>query len=136
MVKMRIYVIGNPLLEKDSIAVRAAKRLRKEKELHEIEFIETDSLSEMEGIEKVPVAMDAAKGIKKVELLEGTGKIETQDVYSMHDMDLGFELKLLKKLGKIKGARIIAIPQDYGLEKAVEEVRKILRQAFFDLKKE
>ena len=121
---MRIYVIGNPLIEDDSIAIRIAKELREK--FPKIEFIETDTLSELMKFEKIPIIMDAAQGVKKVESFTGTEKIETKDVYSLHDMDLAFEIKLLKKLGKINDARIIAIPRNYDLKKAVEEVEGII----------
>lgn len=44
----------------------------------------------------------------------------------MHDFDLAVTLKLLKKIGKIKTVRIIAIPSVYEKKRAVKEVKEAL----------
>ncbi|VVB65951.1 Uncharacterised protein [Candidatus Gugararchaeum adminiculabundum] len=128
--KMKILVFGNPLVAEDSIALKLMNGLKRK--FPKVEFREFDSAENLEGEGRDLLILDAAKGIKKVELL-GSGnlgkdleKLENPKAYSMHDFDLGITLKLLKKMGEIDSVRIIAVPSDYGEKKALEEVGKMI----------
>ncbi len=58
------------------------------------------------------VIMDAVEGINRVELISNSdlGRLINKRSLSVHDFDLGFQLKYLKKLGKLGDVRIIGIP--------------------------
>ncbi len=45
---------------------------------------------------------------------------------SLHDFDLGLNLKLAKKMGKIKKILIIGVPPNINEEKAVKEITRII----------
>ena len=121
---IKIFVAGNPLVEKDSLALKVAKELKQG--FAEIEFEEIDSLSGIE-IPKNLYILDVAEGIEKVLTITDLSKLQSSGIVSLHDFDLGTELLLYKKLGKLGKVTIIAIPLHYSLQKAIEETRDIIK---------
>lgn len=115
---MKIYVFGNPLVKKDSLAVKLSKKLKKV--FPQIDFEEFDVVEDLK--EENLVIMDVAEGIEKVEIIEDLDLLENRKIYSLHDYDLSYELKLLKKIGKIKNVKIIAIPFNLNEEEALKQV--------------
>ena len=124
----RIFVFGNPLLEEDSIALKVAEELRKKKEFKEFSFGEIESLSDLKEIPSEIVILDCAEGIEKIETISDLRHLQAEKKISLHDFDLGTELLLLEKIGKLKGKkiRIIAVPQEMGLGAAVKAVSILL----------
>jgi len=119
----KVFVFGNSLIEKDSLALRVAERLKGK--VKGIEFEAVESLDEVEKSDNLYI-MDVALGIEKVRLIKDLNKLNTGHPIGGHDFDLAMELKLLQKLGKIGNVRIIAIPANCNLEKAVKEVKRLL----------
>lgn len=125
---MKILVFGNPLVEKDSLALRVAKKL--EKEFPQIEFKEFDPVESLEKEGKNLIILDVGEGISKVEVIDDLEKLENKKILSMHDFDLSYELKLLKELGLIEKVKIITIPFNLDENEAFEEVREIISSLF------
>lgn len=122
-----ILVFGNPLVNEDSLALKIADKLITISEISEkFKFIKSDSLENLEEYGENLLILDVAENIKKVELITDLNQLEQNKIYSMHDFDLGFNLKLLMKLGKIKTVKIIAIPMNYETEKAISEIKNII----------
>lgn len=117
-----ILVFGNPLVKEDSIALRVAEKLKEK-----FEFKILDAAEDIENEGKNLVILDCADGIEKTELIGDLGKLQTNKIYSMHDFDIALTLKLLKKIGKIESVKVIAIPKNYELEKALKETEKIIK---------
>ncbi len=121
----KIYVAGNPLVREDSIPVRLMDRLQKRFpgiEFHELE--PTDNLPE----EKDLNIIDTVIGIDDIKVIRDIDKIVTGKIYSMHDFDLGFNLKLMKKAGKLRSVKIIGVPPNMSEEKAFEDISKIVEE--------
>jgi hypothetical protein len=76
--------------------------------------------------------IDTVKGIKKVELIEDIDKIITDKIYSMHDFDLGYNLKLLKKMKMIDSVRIFGIPSGMKEKEAFLELCKVISLHLFE----
>ena len=114
-----IYVFGNPLVKEDSLPLKLIDKLRKKFPL--IEFKDFDTVEDME-LEKELNIIDTVKGIKRVELIEDVDKIITDKIYSMHDFDLGYNLKLLKKMKMIDNVRIFGIPMNMKEKEAFEQL--------------
>lgn len=123
VVMKTVFVFGNPLVKEDSIALKTARELGKK--IKGIEFREIRALSDLEKIPETLEIIDCAEGIEKITVLEDLKMIEAEKKVSMHDFDLGTELLLMKKIGKIKKVKLVLIPKEYGLEKAVQETRAI-----------
>lgn len=125
---MKLLVFGNPLVEEDNLTLKLIPRLRKE--FHEIEFKEFDPTENLESeVEQGKLTiLDVAQGIKKVKIVKDIDKLELIKSCSMHDFDLAYNLKLLKKIGKLKKVEIIAVPMGMGKEESFNQLQLILRK--------
>lgn len=126
--RLRVLVFGNPLLAADSLPLRLLPRLRRK--FPGIEFVEFDP---NEGLEKEAengtlTILDSVDGVTKVSLFteKDVGKLELCGRCSMHDFDLAWNLKLLKKLGLLKGVRIVGLPQKMEEKQALAGITSIL----------
>jgi Ni,Fe-hydrogenase maturation factor len=124
MFKKTVYVFGNPLVKEDSMPLKLIDKLRKE--FPYIEFKEFDTVEDLD-LEKELNIIDTVKGIKKVELIEDIDKIVTDKIYSMHDFDLGYNLKLWKKMKMIDKVRIFGIPSNMKEKEAMKELCDVIR---------
>ena len=122
---MNIYVFGNPDIDIDNKAIRVAKQL--EKQFNNITFLYVDPNEDFDPKEKDLLILDCAMGIGRVEVIEDLDNVKLTHSVSMHDFDLGFNLKLLKKLKKINSIKIIAVPIESDLDIAIEGVGDVLR---------
>jgi len=120
-----IYVFGNPLVKEDSLPLKLIDKLKKE--FPSIEFIDFDTVEDLE-LEKELNIIDTVKGIKRVELIEDINKIITDKIYSMHDFDLGYNLKLLKKMKMIDKVRIFGIPVKISEKEAFDQLCKVIKE--------
>jgi Ni,Fe-hydrogenase maturation factor len=111
---MKIFVFGNPLISKDSVALKVLPELRAE--FPEIEFIEFDTAELLEEFGDDLIILDSVVGIQKVQMFNGIDSFVESPRYSLHDFDLPIYLKLLNKLGKLKKVRIIGVPSDWELD--------------------
>ena len=106
--KYSVLVFGNPLLREDSIPLRILPRLHKR--FPDIEFKEFDPNEELEAEGRDLKIIDTIQGIKKVTLINDIETIKSATVYTMHDFDLGYSLKLLKKLHYLDSVVIFGVP--------------------------
>jgi len=53
-------------------------------------------------------------------------RLELGKAYSMHDFDLGYNLRLLKSVGRIYSAEIVCV--GIGIEDAFNQIQLILRK--------
>ena len=110
---MKVYVFGNLDLGGDRVALEVAKKL--EGKIKDLEFIYVNPNEDLPFAGKSRVViLDAVLGINKVCLLDENDleKLTADRSVSVHDFDLGFQLKYLKKLGKIKKMTIVGLPMD------------------------
>lgn len=124
---MKIFVFGNPLVNKDSLPLKILPKL--EKRFSEIEFREADPTEVLEYSDNEVWILDSAKGIDDVTVLENLTKLEIPNRFSVHDYDLSFDLKLLKKLGKLNKVNIIAVPVGMNEKEAYQKVTKLLKSS-------
>ena len=109
---MKVYVFGNQDFGGDKVALEAAKKLVGK--VKKVEFIQVKPNEDLPfaGEENV-VILDTVEGIKKTTVIteKDLDKLNVAKSVSVHDWDLGFQLKYLKKLGKLKKVTIIGLPQ-------------------------
>ena len=74
------------------------------------------------------IIIDTAVGIDHIKILEDIDKIELSPTYSLHDYDLGFNLKLLKKLGKLEKITIFCVPANLNKKQALDELVNLIKQ--------
>lgn len=123
---MKVLVFGNPLIEKDALVLRILPELRKK--FQDVEFYEVDPTEDLGKYGKDLVILDAVANLDKVMLIDSIEQLETNRIYSMHDFDLGYNLKILKKLGLIESVKIIGVPFGMNEEEVVREIEKILKR--------
>ncbi|NPA38231.1 MAG: hypothetical protein GXN99_00350 [Candidatus Nanohaloarchaeota archaeon] len=124
MVKLKIYVLGNPLLKEDDAALRIAKEL--EAELKDVEFVEFDPAEAVD--EKKPVFLDVSPDIDDVMIIDSSDDshdFETSDLVTMHDYDLGVMLKLFREVGLLSEYVVIAVPSNASSLSKSEIVKKV-----------
>ncbi|MFH0711381.1 MAG: hypothetical protein V1944_02275 [Candidatus Aenigmatarchaeota archaeon] len=127
---MKIFVSGNKLLKKDSLPLKLLPRLK-------IDFPDV-SFEEFDPTENLPsenlIIIDTVIGIGRVKTFSDMDQFEAGSNYSVHDYDLLLDLKLNKKLGKLKDFKIIGVPADLSekdilkqLEKEIDNLKDILK---------
>lgn len=106
----KIYVFGNPDLEVDSMPLKILPELKRK--LPQIEFIVQDPNEELAvgGVGEELIVLDTALGISEVTIFDDLEKFQPPPRVSLHDFDALTNLRLLKKLDKIKEVKIIGIP--------------------------
>jgi Ni,Fe-hydrogenase maturation factor len=128
---MRVYVFGNEDLAEDKRAFEVCEKLKGK--VKNIEFVKVKPNEDVPFIdEEFVVILDAAQGIEKVTEIkdDDLDKLILPPRSSVHDFDLGFQLKYLKKIGKLGKITIIGLPMqgeiDYFLIQSI--LRKLVAQ--------
>lgn len=121
---MNIYCIGNVLLENDNLPLRLMDSLRNA--FPEYNFMEADPNENFFPEEK-SIIIDTVVGVDSVQVFTDIDNFESSPHVSVHDYDLSFHLKFLKKVGKLPPITIIGIPQDMDEKTAITSVSTILR---------
>ncbi|MFH0892523.1 MAG: hypothetical protein V1867_07130 [Candidatus Falkowbacteria bacterium] len=126
-----VYIFGNPLLPFDSLPLKLVPVLAKK--FPGIRFLSIDPNENIKFIDKKPVIIDTIAGIKKVTVLNDIDKIIFDKIYSAHDLDLGFNLKLLAKLGYIEKVTIFGVPPGIRREEALKQLYPLIERSFSDI---
>jgi Ni,Fe-hydrogenase maturation factor len=109
---MKVYVFGNAYIAGDGRAVQLAREL--EGDIEGISFVFVAPNEDLPFVdERHVVILDTVQGIKEVTLLEGdiTDRLILSPLGSVHDFDLAFQLRYLKKLNRLGEVTIIGVPQ-------------------------
>ena len=121
-----IYILGNPNFEQDSLPIKLLPKLKSLFPNVNFRHLDpTENLPEQEHL----ILIDTILDINEVRLLTETDmdKIQSSPNYSLHDFDLGFQLKLMKKLNKIQKVTIIGIPSRGEESRLANEAIRLLK---------
>ncbi|MFH1290717.1 MAG: hypothetical protein ABIH92_04895 [Nanoarchaeota archaeon] len=118
-----IYILGNPSFESDSLPVKLLPKLQSS--LPEFKFIHLDPTENLPEEEHL-ILIDTILNLKEIKVLTNIDKIQSSPNVSMHDFDLGFQLKLMKKLGKIDKVTIIGVPDKGDEEQTLNKIKSVL----------
>jgi Ni,Fe-hydrogenase maturation factor len=121
---MKVFIAGNKLLKQDSLPLRIFPLLKKE--FPEISFEELDPSENLPSDDLVII--DTVMGIKGVKVFSDLDSFSSNIIYSPHDYDFLFELKLNKKLGKLKKIKIIGVSPDLNAEEAFEKIKNEIKR--------
>jgi len=123
----KIYIFGNQILDFDNTPILLQAEL--EKIFPTINFIHQDPNENLSLENNELVLIDTVEGINEVKILTDIDKIQIEKKYSMHDFDLGFNLRLLHKIGKLKKITIFCVPmkikKQAALKQLVEKIKKL-----------
>lgn len=131
--KKTIHIFGNPLLDFDNLPLKLAPKL--EKIFPEMDFVITDPSENLNPIDGELIIIDTVGGAKNVILIDDIEKLETSKIYSLHDFDLAFNLKLLQKIGKLKKVKIFGVPMKGDEEEILEQLIKLINHTHLTRKK-
>ena len=126
----QILVVGNPLVRSDSLPLRIRPALQKA-------FPSIDFMLFEPTVQEFPPApqplyiLDSVEGIREVTILADLKGVQEGGHFTSHDLDLGAQLLLLTKLGRIGLVTIIGVPRKMAEKKAVEEVVSALKKLGF-----
>ena len=122
--KKTIHIFGNPMLDFDNLPIRVAPKLRKL--FPNINFVVADPNENIEPLNGELTIIDAVEGIDKVMLIDDLRQLKTEKIYSLHDFDLAFNLKLLQKIGKLNKIKIIGVPMEGNEKEILEQLAKVI----------
>ncbi|MFZ5424944.1 MAG: hypothetical protein ACOZAO_04030 [Patescibacteria group bacterium] len=108
---MEVYIFGNEDLEIDNSSIKIAKKIKKE--FPEINFINVKPNEDLPFANKPKVIiLDVILDLPspKTFTKNAIEKLVLSPRNSVHDFDLGFQLKYLNKLGKLGDTVLIGIP--------------------------
>jgi len=121
---MNIYCFGNEFLEQDFLAMQIADELS----IDRINFVKCDSPEQLlQDTSEELIILDVVEGIDKPILITDLNQLRNADIFSLHDLDLSFFLKLMKETGHIKEIKIIGIPMNGNKSKIKREIADIIR---------
>jgi Ni,Fe-hydrogenase maturation factor len=125
--KNKIYIFGNSLLEFDNLPIKLIPDLQKA--FPHIEFIHQDPNDNLHPENGELVIIDTAEGISEVKVLTDIDQIIDSPKFSMHDLDLGFTLKLMKKIGTLEKVTIFCVPMSGDGKRILEQLCEQIRIA-------
>jgi len=117
------------MVTQDSMPLKLLGELRKR--FSQIEFKEFDPNENLENEGKELNIIDAVEGIEKVTLITDIDSIKTSRLYSMHDFDLGYSLKLLKKLNYLDNVRVFGVPMEINEREALKQLTALISANLF-----
>ncbi|NMB69736.1 hypothetical protein GYA27_00840 [candidate division WWE3 bacterium] len=114
---MKVFVFGNIDVGTDNKPLQFLPRLIKDfPEIHFVEIKPNQDLpfdDETENADTFYI-LDTVEGLSEIRVLDESSvdKLSCSANSSVHDYDLGFQLRYLKKLGKINKIKILGIPMN------------------------
>jgi Ni,Fe-hydrogenase maturation factor len=124
---VEIYVFGNEYVAEDKRALDVARELQGT--IEGISFALVDPNEDVPFVnERHVVILDTVQGIRDVVLVEGDGidRLILSPRATVHDFDLAFQLKYLRKIGRLGEVKVIGVPQEGEVD--YPRVRSILRK--------
>ncbi|MBS3051926.1 MAG: hypothetical protein J4428_00955 [Candidatus Aenigmarchaeota archaeon] len=121
----KILVFGNMLIKKDNLPLKMMGDLKKS--FPQIEFKEFDPSENLKEEGRELYIIDTVEGIEKVEIITNFNDIKLSKIYSVHDFDLGYELKLLKKSGMIDKVTIFGVPMNLERKNVFNQLKEKIK---------
>ena|SRR3989344_5779712 len=120
---MNVYCFGNESIREDSLAKRLASQMKVEG----ITFIVCDRPEDIfKHDQGTLVILDVIEGIESVVLIMDAEELKGNASVTLHDFDLSFFLKLMKKIGRIQELAIVGIPMQGDEEEIMASVKSKL----------
>jgi Ni,Fe-hydrogenase maturation factor len=124
---LKVYVFGNEDVPEDRKAIEAAQKM--DRAVDGVSFVFVGPNEDVPFADEGRVViLDTVHGIRDVELIEGD-RIDALVLAprgSVHDFDLAFQLRYLKKIGKLGDVTIVGVPQEGDVDHP--RIQSILRK--------
>lgn len=120
---MKVHVFGNPDIAMDALPLRILPALREQ--FPNGDFRTLDPNEEWE-IPDPFIVIDTVVGIHGGHLFRSLDEFSAAPAVSVHDFDALFNLRYLKKLGRLGEVRIIGLASELSEDAAIREVVRML----------
>ncbi|HII72212.1 TPA: hypothetical protein HA265_05650 [Candidatus Woesearchaeota archaeon] len=123
-----IYILcfGNPYIESDSLALQVADHFQHHP-IKDVEFVKCIAPDEVFNyVDKDFYILDVVQGIKEVTMIDDIDVLANEPKATAHDFDLGFFLRMMKEMGRLKKVRIIGIPMGKKVEGLKEKIVELI----------
>lgn len=124
---MKVYVFGNEDVPEDRKAIEAAEKL--DGAVDGISFVFVSPNEDVPFVDESHVViLDVVRGLRDVALIEGEeiGRLVLSSGVSAHEYDLAFQLRYLRKIGRLGNVTIIGVPQEESVDYL--RIQSILRK--------
>jgi Ni,Fe-hydrogenase maturation factor len=123
---MKILCFGSKLVENDDTAFNVCELLKNDFE--GVEFILCDDPSEILEHYDGAIILDVVKGIDHVQFIDDD-LLKDRNLYTLHDFDLGFFIKLVRSIGGPK-TKILGLPYGKPAQNLLGDVKRILNELY------
>ena len=128
---MKIYVFGNKDVPGDAAAIEVAEGVGGA--VDGVSFVFVGPNEDVPFVDEAKVViLDVVHGIREVALISGgdIDRFAPPTRASVHDFDLAFQLKYLKKIGRLGEVHVVGIPQDGKVDysRVISILRKLVAQ--------
>ena len=128
--KIIVLYFGNPLVEEDSMALEVGRRLKRDIQLqNRYRFIEClkpeDFFDEITSNQII--ILDVAENSTDILEINDPDLLSINSIYSAHQQNLSFYLKLFKAMGDITNIRILTIPTHGNIDQLASKVSTLLQ---------
>jgi len=123
---MRVLCFGSELVGNDDTALKVCELLKSD--FSDVEFIVCHDPSEILEHAEDDIILDVVKGIDHVQFIDDD-LLNERKLYTLHDFDLGFFIKLVKEIGGPK-TRILGLPYGKSAQSLLSEVKRILNEFY------
>lgn len=120
---IRVFVFGNPDIAMDALPLKILPELRAK--FTGVEFVTLDPNEEWETPDPF-IVIDTVAGIPAVRIFRGLDEFGASPTVSVHDFDALFQLRYLKKLGKLGEVAVIGVPPGISEEDALRGIADAL----------
>jgi Ni,Fe-hydrogenase maturation factor len=129
--RMKVYVFGNKDVPGDEGAIEVAEGLRGA--VDGVSFVFVGPNEDVPFVdEETVVVLDVVHGMREVALISGDDidRFAPPPRASVHDFDLAFQLKYLKKIGRLGEVHVAGIPKEGQVSylRVISILRKLVAQ--------
>jgi Ni,Fe-hydrogenase maturation factor len=123
---MRVLCFGSEIAGNDDTALRVCELLKDD--FPNVEFIVCHDPSEILEHQGDAIILDVVRGIDHVHFID-VDLLKEKRLYTLHDFDLGFFIKLVKEIGG-PNPRILGLPYGRSAQGLLSEVKHILNEFY------
>jgi hypothetical protein len=98
-----------------------------QREFLHIEFKEFDAVEDLHKEGRVLYILDSVEGIEDVEVITDIDMLLVNKIYSVHDFDLAYALKLMRKMDMVDKVTIFGVPTNMSKDVALRQLKQKIR---------
>lgn len=122
-----ILYFGNELVPEDKIAIDVVEEVSKRlKDIKIVHCKSPEDVTRYKDYDEVFI-VDVSPDVDEVVVVEDISALKKREIFSLHDFDLNFFLRLMDKLDILRDIRIIALPTSGDRDMLAEKLYKTIK---------